>query len=164
MPESIRERDNQQKHSLWSHYLKFSIDPVHYLKWISKNGFCTGAVVVAQLAERAIPTPEVRRVLKKWANPGLFFVYFQSFSNKQYNFYKKYVKKCPSSIRCRDSNPRPLKREAFPITTRPGLPPFRRVGSKILQLTYFLKKLGIPATLTVLGFEPHDCQNMSLLS
>ena len=34
-----------------------------------------------------------------------------------------YVEKCPSSIRCRDSNPRPLEHESPPITTRPGLPP-----------------------------------------
>ena len=33
------------------------------------------------------------------------------------------VKKCPSSIRRWDSNPRPLERESTPITTRPGLPP-----------------------------------------
>ena len=31
---------------------------------------------------------------------------------------------CPSSIRHRDSNPRPFAREPPPITTRPGLPPF----------------------------------------
>ena len=34
-----------------------------------------------------------------------------------------YVKKCPSSIRCQDSNSRPLEHEPPPITTRPGLPP-----------------------------------------
>ena len=34
-----------------------------------------------------------------------------------------YVKKCPSSIRCRDSNPWPSDRESPPITTRPRLPP-----------------------------------------
>ena len=33
------------------------------------------------------------------------------------------VKKCPSSIRRRDSNPQPLKSELSPITTRPGRPP-----------------------------------------
>ena len=32
-----------------------------------------------------------------------------------------YVKKCPSSIQYRDSNPRPLGRESPHITTRPGL-------------------------------------------
>ena len=63
--------------------------------------------------------------LKKWAKPGLFFVYFQSFSNKQYNFYNKSMWKmsCPSSIRRLDSNPWPLECESPPITTRPGLPP-----------------------------------------
>ena len=50
-----------------------------------------------------------------------FFVYFRSFqTNKQYNFATKYCEKCPSSIRCRDSNPRPLEHESFPITTRPS--------------------------------------------
>ena len=34
-----------------------------------------------------------------------------------------YVKKCPSSIWCRDSNSQPSEREYPPITTRPGLPP-----------------------------------------
>ena len=32
------------------------------------------------------------RFFKKWANPGLFFVYFGSFSNQHhYNFYNKYM-------------------------------------------------------------------------
>ena len=30
-----------------------------------------------------------------------------------------YVKKCPSSIRCRDSNPRPLEYKSLPMATRP---------------------------------------------
>ena len=34
-----------------------------------------------------------------------------------------YVKKCPSSVQCRDSNPQPLERESLPITSQPGLPP-----------------------------------------
>ena len=33
------------------------------------------------------------------------------------------MKRCPSSIRCRDLNPRPSECESLPITTRPGLPP-----------------------------------------
>ena len=33
---------------------------------------------------------------------------------------------CPSSIRYRDSNPRPSDRESLPITTRPGLQPSYR--------------------------------------
>ena len=62
--------------------------------------------------------------IEKWANPGLFFVYFRSFSNKHYKFLQQiFVKKYPSSIRCPDSNPRPLECESPSITTRPGLPP-----------------------------------------
>ena len=61
-------------------------------------------------------------IFKKWANSGLFFVYFRSFSNKHhYNFTTNICEKCPSSIRCRDSNPRPSECESLPFTTRPGL-------------------------------------------
>ena len=37
---------------------------------------------------------------KKWANPGLFFIYFRSFSDKEYNFYNKSLQKipCPSGM------------------------------------------------------------------
>ena len=36
---------------------------------------------------------------KKWSNPGLFFIYFRSFSNKhQYNFYNKSMWKNVNSI------------------------------------------------------------------
>ena len=49
---------------------------------------------------------------------------FSSFQTNITNFTTNmYVKKCPSSIRCWDSNSRPLEHEPPPITTRPGLPP-----------------------------------------
>ena len=67
------------------------------------------------------PTTAFVGFLKKWANPGLFFVYFRSFQTNITIF--TICEKCPSSIRCRDSNPWPLERESLPITTRPGLPP-----------------------------------------
>ena len=51
---------------------------------------------------------------------GLFPVYFV-ISNKRYNFYNKYVKKCPSSMCCWDSNTQPSEHESLPITTCPGL-------------------------------------------
>ena len=44
---------------------------------------------------------------KKWANPGLFFIYFQPFHTNNTILQQIYVKKCPSSIRYQDSNPRP---------------------------------------------------------
>ena len=33
-------------------------------------------------------------IVKKWTNPGLFLVYFCSFSNKQYNFTTNKCEKC----------------------------------------------------------------------
>ena len=61
--------------------------------------------------------------LKKWANPGLLFVYYQSLQTNITIFTTNLCEKCSSNIRCRDSNPWPLECESLPITTRPGLPP-----------------------------------------
>ena len=63
---------------------------------------------------------------KKWANPGLFFIYFQSFQTNINTIFT--INQCEkmsmaSSIWYRDSNPQPLNHESTPITTRPGLPP-----------------------------------------
>ena len=63
---------------------------------------------------------------KKWASPGLFFVYFRSFqSNIITIFTTDQCEKmsCPSSIWRRDSNQQPSEREPPPITTRPWLLP-----------------------------------------
>ena len=59
---------------------------------------------------------------QKWADPGLFFIYFRLFKHKLQFFQQINVEKCPSSIGCRDLNSRPLEYESPPITTRPGLP------------------------------------------
>ena len=60
----------------------------------------------------------------KMDQPRSLFLLFLVFLYKNFKFlHQIYVKKCPSSIRCRDSNPRPLECESLPITTRPGLPP-----------------------------------------
>ena len=53
----------------------------------------------------------------------LFSFIFGLFKQTLQFLQQLYVKKCPSSIRCRDSNPRPSECESLPITTRPGLPP-----------------------------------------
>ena len=53
-----------------------------------------------------------------------FFIYFSSFQTNLITiFTTNKCEKCPSSIRCWDSNPRPLEHESPPMTTRPGLPP-----------------------------------------
>ena len=50
------------------------------------------------------------------------FVYFHLFK-QTLQFYNKIMWKCPSSLRCKDSNPQTSKHKSTPITTRPGLPP-----------------------------------------
>ena len=63
--------------------------------------------------------------LKKNGPTPASFRLFLVFSSKHYKFLQQIdVKKCPFSIRGRDSNPQPLERESLPISTTPGLPPF----------------------------------------
>ena len=59
----------------------------------------------------------------KWANPGLFFIYFCLFKLTFQILQQIGMQKCSSSIQCRDSNSQPLEHESPAITTRPGLPP-----------------------------------------
>ena len=53
-------------------------------------------------------------LLKKWANPGLFFVYFRLFKQTIQFLQQINVKKCPSSIRRRDSNSQPIITSLLP--------------------------------------------------
>ena len=57
--------------------------------------------------------------------PQPIFIYFRLFQTN-INFFttNRYVKKCPSSIRCQDLNSWPLEQESPPITIRPGLLPY----------------------------------------
>ena len=59
--------------------------------------------------------------------PQPLFRLFLVFSNKHhYNFTTNICEKCPSSIRCQDSKPRPWEHESLPITTGPWLLPIGR--------------------------------------
>ena len=72
--------------------------------------------------------------LKNWPTPASLFIYFRSFqTNIITNFTTNY---CPSSIRCRDSNPRPLEHESPPISTRPGLPSKVFLAEHLVQFFY----------------------------
>ena len=62
-------------------------------------------------------------VVLKLCHPRPLFVYFRLFKQTIQFLQQINVKKCPSSIWCWDSNPRPSEHESPPITTRPGLPP-----------------------------------------
>ena len=53
-------------------------------------------------------------------NKKLFYFICRLFKQTSLQFQQQiFVKKCPSSIRWRDSNPRPLEHESPPITIRP---------------------------------------------
>ena len=70
----------------------------------------------------------------KIGQPRPLFVYFQSFQTNIITIFTTNIcEKCPSSIRCRDSNPRPSERESLPITTRPGLPPIRKIVCTLIK-------------------------------
>ena len=63
----------------------------------------------------------------KWANPSLYLLYFRLFKHTLQFLLQINVKKCPSSIWCRDSNSYLLEHESPPINTRPGLPTFNDI-------------------------------------
>ena len=69
------------------------------------------------------------------------------------------VKKCPPSIRPRDSNPRPLERESPPITTGPGLPPI----SSFWYLAKFTFNVGFEIDFEKTE-QPHLTTSVSLNS
>ena len=54
--------------------------------------------------------------------PRPLFIHFRPFQHTLQFLQQINVNKCPSGIRCQDSNSRPLEHESPPITTGPGLP------------------------------------------
>ena len=89
-----------------------------------------------------------KQIIFKMGQPRPLFGLFSVFSSKHYNFLQQiYVKKCPSSIRCRDSNPRPSECESLPITTRPGLPP----NNIIFSLSFF--EIGFKCNDPIIGLS-----------
>ena len=70
----------------------------------------------------------------------LFRLSLAFFKQTSLQFLQQICEKGPSSIRCRDLNPRPSERESLPITTRPGLPPHR-------GYCYDFAKVGIVALI-----------------
>ena len=68
--------------------------------------------------------------------PRPLFVYCRSFQTNNSIFTTNECEKmsCPSSIRRRDSNPRPFEYESYLIATRRGLPPTLIILAYILWL------------------------------
>ena len=97
--------------------------------------------------------------------PRPLYHIFLSFQTHITNFTtNRYVKKCPSSIWCQDSNSRHLEDESPLITTRPGLPPYYKFTfvKPISYLTYScwtndrfrLVNSERVLKLSMIGFEP----------
>ena len=63
--------------------------------------------------------------LKKWSNPSLFFVYFQSFqtNNRALTTNQCVKMSCPSSIQCQDSNLNYLNMSHLPYPLDQGSRP-----------------------------------------
>ena len=73
---------------------------------------------------KACPLPKILFYFLNGQSPASFSYIFGLFQTSINTILQQInVKKCPSSIWHRDSNPRPSERESSPITTRPGLPP-----------------------------------------
>ena len=80
---------------------------------------------------------------KKMGQTRPIFFFFWVFQTNSTIFTTNQCEKmaCPSRIRCRDSNPRPLDHESSPITTGPGLPPM--FVFFVRNLFYGYKNLGL---------------------
>ena len=62
--------------------------------------------------------------LKNGPTPASFSFIFGLFNQTLLQFLQQVkCQKCPSNIRCRDSNSQPSDYESLPLTTRPGLTP-----------------------------------------
>ena len=75
-------------------------------------------------------------------HPLDLFHFFRLFK-QTLQLLQKNVKKYPSSMRCWDSNPRPLEHESPSITTRPGLPPQIQLLKYNIMMWYVLLTLPI---------------------
>ena len=64
-------------------------------------------------------------------NPASLSFIFGLFKQTSLQFIQQiYMKKCPSSIHCWESNPQPSEKESLSITTRPGLTPYNLLNFK----------------------------------
>ena len=74
----------------------------------------------------------------KWTIFGLFLFIFGLFKQTTQILQQINVKKCPSSIRCQDSNSQPSDYESPPLTTRPGLPPIFSICWRLSLQSFYL--------------------------
>ena len=94
--------------------------PFHAIGWMTYRALNE---LIIWVTLGSTPGNVTKSVSLNGPTPASFsFLFCLCQTTKQF-LQKINVKKDPSSIWCWDSNPRPLKHELSPITTRPGLPP-----------------------------------------
>ena len=82
-------------------------------------------ISLPQVSSSLLSSELLKKIVdKNGPNPASFSLIFGLFKQTLQFLQQIYVKKCPSSIWCWDSNPWPSECESIPITTTPGLPPF----------------------------------------
>jgi len=106
-----------------------------FFRWLDSN---SRSLV---LEATALPTAPHRCPtilhLKNGPTPASFPFIFSLFKQTLQIYATNICEKCPSSIRCRDSNPQPSEHKSPPITTRPGLPHWRMLQQqKFIVHTY----------------------------
>ena len=100
---------------------KHSLNKVKSLCYVTLNkfSFCNCSYLAWLTTSADSPS------LNNGPSPTSFwFTFSVFFKQTSMNFFTtNWCEKCPSSILCRDSNPRPSEHESPPISTRPGFKP-----------------------------------------
>ena len=95
-------------------------------------------------------------VFLKWANRGLFFIYFCLFKHTLQFSQQINVKKCPSSKWCQDLNSQPLEHESPLTTPRPWFPTIR--VDSLLNLINFFYQIGPRNAHLTVSVTRKNCQ------
>ena len=106
-------------HVIQTFLIKFPLNAVHVPMMIGSETRWGNWLIIIILAPDCTPIHFRQRWdFCKLAIPGLFLIYFHLLKQTLRFLQQIYVKKCPSSIWCQDSNPRPSEHESPTITAR----------------------------------------------
>ena len=150
LPEQERERERWRERPSFK-WVKldarssFQILLLFSFNWPQFWGFGMSYLYLLLLLPSSIP-PYLRHVSVKNGPTPVSFCLLSVFSNKQYHFTTNQCEKmsnCPSSIRCWDSNPQPLKQELSPITTIQDYLIVNDATGRVKMPRYFIDHFGL---------------------
>ena len=101
-------------------------------------------------------------LLKNGSTPASFSFLFSLFKETLQFLQQIIVKKRPSSIQCRDSNPQPFEHELSPITTRPRIASFGRVVASYIRDLRFEYSHQQENLINILTFNCWQWENKDL--